>query len=54
MAAFHFEVEDEESKGMAIFQIILNGISNLYVNNLMLPLPRGKRSIRTSEASSVN
>ena len=39
---------------MAIFQIILNGISNLYVNNLMLPLPRGKRSIRTSEASSVN
>ena len=39
MAAFHFEVEDEESKGMAVYQSILNGISNLYVNNLMLPLP---------------
>ena len=39
MAAFHFEVEDEESKGMAVYQSILNGISNLYVNNLMHPLP---------------
>jgi hypothetical protein len=37
--------EDEESKGMAIFQSILNGISNLCVNNLMLPLAsKGKKN----------
>ena len=45
MAAFHFEAKDKEtwrkleSKGMAVFQSILNGISNLYMNNLILPLP---------------
>ena len=45
MSAAHFEAKDKESwrkidsKAGAIFQSILNGISNLYMNNLILPLP---------------
>ena len=45
MAVFHFEAKDKkawrqlDSKGMAVFQSVLNGISNLYMNNLILPLP---------------
>ena len=45
MAGFHFEAKDIEtwmkieSKRLAIFQSLLNGISNMYMNNLILPLP---------------
>ena len=62
MSVFHFEAKDKkawrllDSKGMAVFQSILNGISNLYMNNLILPLPskekkkqskkHGKRSFK--------
>ena len=60
MAAFHFEAKDKktwmklESKGMAFFQSILNGISNLYMNNLILPLPskeKKKQQIRDGKRS---
>ena len=40
MAVLHFfEANDKGHKGVAVFQSILNGISNLYMNNVILPLP---------------
>ena len=57
MAAFHFEAKDRkswgqlESKRMAVFQSLLNGISNLYMNNLILPLPSKEKKKQQNKLS---
>ena len=61
MSTAHFvEARDREpwekikSKPSAIFQSVLNGISNLYMNNLILPLPskeKKKQQVKRSHRS---
>ena len=66
LAAFHFEWNDKDTwvqfessclffsypKGMAVFQSILNGISNLYMNNLILPLPSKEKKKQQNRGST--
>ena len=65
MSFAHFEAKDKESwkkmnmgsaaaaAAAAIFQSVLNGISNLYMNNLILPLPpkEKKKQVKQSNRS---
>ena len=66
LAAFHFEWNDKDTwvqfessclffsypKGMAVFQSILNGISNLYMNNLIRPLPSKEKKKQQNRGST--